>query len=336
MVEVVTKQSLDATNAGVAALAAAMGQGLAATTAIANTASSNVASAIEKSDDAIELSTEASALSGEALTTANAASVAVEAVVDAVIPPTIITGALPDPHSQAMFALQDAFEVQPELGALAAYERYVADLIDNGAWQAHDVLLFLNAHSLQAQLINAVNPGESIEVFGSPVRTPFTGVTGAASSALYMPFTPFKAGLNNYQLSCWVVNPGTTTSGMDVYGGTSRVQAGSPVSQVSFRANSGDSLSVLGVRTTDSLLCAVRRDSANQLGFKNGVQIGTDAEVSTTLANIFTVGATNKTGSFFSDGTRAIAASSQALSDEQQASFYAATKRFVETMRTFA
>lgn len=259
-------------------------------------------------------------------------------IAETVIPPDIITGAMPDPVSQALFALQEAWTVQPETDVLAAYERFIADTVDDGSWGMLDYLLFLNAHTTQAQLLNVVSPSGTIAINGAVTQTPFIGCKGEGGIILDAQNGWLKSSINDFQFGEWLVDPGTaqTQPNIDLYTNGSRIyfNNGTPNDAV-FRVSSSNNATFAGWRTSDSLLVGARRNSAQALAFRNGSQTGSIASASTGANNLFRVFGT-AAGANVSNAQSALVFGGQAGSDEQQISFYAAAKRFVETMRTFA
>lgn len=158
-------------------------------------------------------------------TAAQQASEAADSILSISLSPTIVTGAMPDPVSQALFLLQDAWETQPSADQLAVYEYMLAGYIDSGAWGRFTQAYWLFAHTKQAALINIKNPNtQTLEESGTPtIHIPNVGMKGAVGGILAAPqagFVPRPLGAQSFGAS---VDVAPTISGIPVYTNASRL-----------------------------------------------------------------------------------------------------------------
>ena len=260
---------------------------------------------------------------------AEAAKTAAEAARDEILTTSvdlasIITGAMPDPVSQALRTYLSACEVKPNALTAAVYEMLIAGYIDNDFWDRFTQAYWLFAHTTQASRLNFKNPGtQTLEVVGNPaIHTPFIGTKGVAGGMLEAQptsgFQPRPLGSQSFGASVDALPSSSFNNGLAIYTGGSRLTV-NPTS-ISSRSQTGVTTpaysQVVGMHH-------IGRSSTASFGhYIDGVAMGAvtaDATINDTYFRLFGSSATgNNTDvslSFAFYGTQFLAAQVAALSD---------------------
>jgi len=182
-------------------------------------------------------------------------------------------------------------------------KRLIADFIhalkDTSFWAKVDALYLLAAPDQASALINWKTPGtHDLVASGGLTFTPDREAKGNGTSGMLEAsgYNPSAGGklmtLNDAVLGCYTRTAASydgTTSRLDVYSGTGRLQRRSDVSNfVSARANDGVNITVSVASQTGHFSINRTASTARAL-YKDGASIASDAQVSTTLSNELTL-----------------------------------------------
>lgn len=202
---------------------------------------------------------------------------------------TTLSGGSFSAEATTLFA---AMSSQPDGTRKTAIDTCIVALKDAGVWTLLDVLYVFAAHDAQASLLNWKNPGTfTATLTSTPTFEVDRGYTGNGSSTAldsnYNPATQaISYALDSACVFAWNVTANPTGQAMAGQVGSINVSVLPDSGDVNLRyvINDGTNTDVANGGKT-GLFAASRASSTTKRGYRNGVQLGTAAVTSTSVAS---------------------------------------------------
>lgn len=245
-----------------------------------------------------------------------------------------------DSLTSEAIAVVAAMTVKPSPARAALIDRTIRRLKAAGIWQKCEVLHVMAAHDSQAAAINWITPGTFTgSVSTGPTFTADNGYTSNGSSSYFNPsFNPGTqntlSSLDNGHFSFWQF---LNYRDDDQTGNnTTRLGARNLSDQLTFRFNSGTSTTVSSITDATGHWTGVRRDSSNQLCFRNGAQVGSGAVASTAITSLaLRLGNRNGGATEWLQNRYGMSHYGSALTDAEIAADYAIWRDYFQAVNAF-
>lgn len=228
-----------------------------------------------------------------------------------------------DAAASALFA---AMSVQPSGARKAIDNTFILALKAATLWDKSDVYYVTAAHDEQAARLNWKNPSTfSLSANGAPVFAVDRGYKGDGTAAyLSSAYNPTTFGgahqLNSAVIGAWVQAASTVNSSMDLYTGTGRIGLSSTGTTVQGRINDAASMNIGAAAPAAGHYTMRRTLSIERSGWVSGVNLGSNAQVSTANATSFVLLGTGSAN--FSNGRIAAAYAGGGFTDADMAAMH--------------
>jgi len=238
-------------------------------------------------------------------------------------------------YSAEALAVFAAMTTPPTDARKLLIDACIAALKTGGVWTLLDVLYVFAAPDTQSALLNWKNPGtnNAVETV-APTHVADRGYTSNGTTQYLTSYNPSTAGLqfvrDDNHLGCYVLTNGAAT-GSDV--GSQNVR-----SRIRNRSGSSGFIVTSSGTTTatpadgvnvPAHLVGIRRDSANQFAFRNGLQASTAAVASTGTTDIIEI---CRAFASYSDRQIALVHAGKSLSDPQALAAYNAFNTYLQAV----
>lgn len=235
-----------------------------------------------------------------------------------------------DVDALAAFA---AMTAQPIDADKQRYSDLIAGLKTLGIWASLDWLCVFAAHDPQAAKLNLRNPAKSMTSVNLPTFTPYRGYTGDGSTS-YLDFgEPFAFSganftQNNGAITAYCNQAGAATglkphisSGASSGNGRSAILVRNSAGTNTFALNATASTSYAGEATALGFRSALRQHLSSVRMRRNGVQVGSESDVSATPHTGSSAKMLRRTTDY-SDDRMALGSFGAGRTDEQDTGFY--------------
>jgi hypothetical protein len=234
------------------------------------------------------------------------------------------------PESRALFA---AATVQPTPGRKGYIDKFIRALMASGCWTKIDVMWVLAAHDEQAGRLNWKSPGSfTLTAVNSPTFTTDRGFASNGSTS-YLD-TGWDWGTdgvqytqNNAHIAAYIHTTGNSNPFFGTGGASYNVQVGS-VSGGRITVNTGSSLNAGGSAVAPLQIVGRRNVSTDQTVLRDGVQIATGANASSTTASTQDI-AFGKNGPTYGTARVSIGSLGAYLDDTEALAFYNACNAYM-------
>lgn len=247
----------------------------------------------------------------------------------------------PVSYSAEAQAVIDAFTTPPTFAREQQIAFLVQALQGSGAWALIDVLYVLAAADSQAALINWKDPGTlTATAVNSPTFTADRGFTfDGATNYLDTGYDPSVAslgmGLDDAHAGAFALTNGSSTAIADIGSNNQRIRLrvrSGNLAAIILNSNTGLS-SNAGTPNVPTHGMGIRRTSAGQFYFADGLQRTSDSVASVAIASNITIGVTGLAGTpSYSDRELGVSHVGRAFSDAQALSAASAIRQYMQAV----